>query len=283
MHRGRQVFLLTRPSCQSLYVFVALFTIIGINCTAAATHCAAAGARFSYFTVLTYWGLGFYFLAAAIHTLAYALTGASPLARLPRLLQAAHVALRTTIVVFPFVVTLVYWSLIYNRAVGFPTAFVRWTNVSEHGLNSLFALVEILVSRAASPPSLHQLWLLVVLALYLALAYVTRAVQGVYVYTFLDPARHRHGLVAAYVFGIAVAALLLFWFSWAAHWARRRLTEDCWHWRGKSSPYDRRNGAAGDGERALVPAGSPPGRGLDMPSWQEEAEMEVKMQRLPPV
>ena len=95
--------------------------------------------------------------------------------------------------------------------------------MSQHGLNSFFALFEILVPRTNPPPALHMLWLMLLLALYLALAYLTKATKGFYVYSFLDPATR--GWVAVYVLGIAVGTLLLFGFSWCFVWLRRYVTE----------------------------------------------------------
>ncbi|OOF97378.1 hypothetical protein ASPCADRAFT_3988 [Aspergillus carbonarius ITEM 5010] len=61
----------------SLYIFTSIFFIWGWS----GTHGdrAEIGQSFSYFTWLTYWGLGFYMLIASIHTACYALTGRSVL------------------------------------------------------------------------------------------------------------------------------------------------------------------------------------------------------------
>lgn len=87
----------------SLYAFVTLFTIFGYN---GANGLSKNSERsFSYFTHLTYWGLAFYTLFAAIHTCSYAFIGAPLLARWPRFLQRAHSVFYTTIVVYPIIVT----------------------------------------------------------------------------------------------------------------------------------------------------------------------------------
>jgi hypothetical protein len=87
----------------SLYAFVTLFTIFGYN----GAHGLSEESEhsFSYFTHLTYWGLAFYFLFAALHTSIYALTGKSTLARWPRVLQTAHGVFYSTITVYPWIVT----------------------------------------------------------------------------------------------------------------------------------------------------------------------------------
>ncbi|KAL1843767.1 hypothetical protein VTK73DRAFT_2732 [Phialemonium thermophilum] len=222
----------------ALYALVAELFIIGWYCGHAALGgCAQARDEFSYFTVLTYWGLGFYFLVSALHTLTYARTGTPLLARLPRPLQALHSLYYTTVVVYPFVVTIVYWARLYSGA-WFPTAFLAWSNLSQHALNSLLALFELLVPRTNPPPAIHALWLVLLLALYLALAYLTRATKGFYVYSFLDPATSGRGAVAGYVFGIAAGCLVVFLFARGAIALRRWLTEEKMRLRGRFASHD---------------------------------------------
>lgn len=88
------------------------------------------GQSFSYFTWLTYWGLGFYFLFAAIHTACYARTGRSVLFdRWPRACRVLHGLLYTTVTTFPFLVTIVFWAIIFAPPFWSPT-FPGWSNVS---------------------------------------------------------------------------------------------------------------------------------------------------------
>ncbi|KAK8072493.1 hypothetical protein PG996_005841 [Apiospora saccharicola] len=214
----------------SLYTFTTLFVVLGWNCTHPGPDseytCQASAATFSYFTHLTYWGLAFYFLVSSIHTFTYARWHVALLDKWPRPLQALHAFYYSTITCYPFLVTIVYWGLIYGALPGwFPTAFGAWSNIAMHGMNSLFALFEIIVPRTSPSPLIHMFWLIVVLVLYLALAYVTKATKGFYTYDFLDPAKQKNGLVAAYVFGIAVAILIVFMLVWGLLWTRRWLTE----------------------------------------------------------
>jgi hypothetical protein len=87
----------------SLYAFTTLFFIFGWN----GEHGGAEASRrsFSYFTVLTYWGLAFWYAFSAFHTGSYWLKGTSVLARWPRSLQMAHSMFYSTIVTYPFIVT----------------------------------------------------------------------------------------------------------------------------------------------------------------------------------
>jgi len=172
---------------------------------------------------LTYWGLAFYFLFAALHTFTYARSGIPLLDRFPRPLQAVHSAFYTTVVVFPFIVTVVYWGLLYTSP-WFPVAFDGWSNVSQHLLNSVHSLFEIIVPRTDPMPLVHMVWLLVVLGLYLALAYITHATRGWYPYSFLDPAKQKSKL-AAYIVGIAVGAIVVFGIVWGLVWLRKWVTE----------------------------------------------------------
>ncbi|KAF4987875.1 hypothetical protein FGRMN_10103 [Fusarium graminum] len=210
----------------SLYAFVTRFFVIGWTCTHEEIGgCKAVGWSFSYFTILTYWGIAFYFAVAALHTLTYAIRGRSFLDSLPRPLQALHSLYYTTIVTYPFLVTIVYWVVLF-KGPWFPRQFDAWSNISQHGLNSLFALFEIIIPRTNPPQWVHMVWLIFILAMYLALAYLTHATQGFYVYNFLDYQDvGGRGIVAGYIFGILVGIIIIFCLVWCLIWVRRWLTE----------------------------------------------------------
>ncbi|CAK7246037.1 MAG: hypothetical protein STHCBS139747_007659 [Sporothrix thermara] len=224
----------------SVYIFVTLVFVLVWNCKHASLGgCATAGDQFSYFTVLTYWGLAVYFAVAAMHTATYAHTGAALLDRFPHALQRLHALFYSTVTVFPFVVTAVYWGKLYEGP-WFPVVYDAWRNVSQHALNAGFALFEIVAARTAPQPWMHIVGLLVLLALYLALAYVTQATKGFYVYSFLDPAQTGGpGLIAAYVFGIAVGCVLVFGAVQGLIWVRRWVTETKLGKKGKFAQADR--------------------------------------------
>ncbi|KAH7394695.1 hypothetical protein BKA66DRAFT_438504 [Pyrenochaeta sp. MPI-SDFR-AT-0127] len=153
---------------------------------------------FSYFTHLTYWGLAFYHAFAAIHTSSYWLTGVPFLARWRKPLQIAHSMFYSTVVIYPWIVTIVYWALLAPGR--FPCAFSLWSNTSRHALNSL-----------TSPlPWLDMVPTIILPALYLGLAYLTHATQEFYVYDFLDLQENPSGIVAAYIIGILVTAVVIF-------------------------------------------------------------------------
>ena len=157
-----------------------------------------------------------------------------------------------------------YWAVLYPTSFGaeggFPSAYTAWSNASQHALNSAFALFEILVPRTAPPPPIHLLWVVVLLGLYLALAYVTHAAQDWYVYPFLDPTETSGGTrgVTAYVFGILAAVIVIFGLVWALIWFRRWVTEEKLGCRGKFAADDN------TGRAAAVAAGAGAGNGVDM-------------------
>lgn len=90
------------------------------------------------------------------------------------------------------------------------------------------ALIEILLPCTDIPPPLHLAFLIFILALYLALAYVTKATQGFYTYDFLDPTGGK-GKVVAYVFGILLAIAIIYGLVCGLIWARKWLTERLLH------------------------------------------------------
>ncbi|KZT24301.1 hypothetical protein NEOLEDRAFT_1135074 [Neolentinus lepideus HHB14362 ss-1] len=164
---------------------------------------------FSYFTDLSYIGLLSYLLAAGTQTLLYA-RGAptSKPTRAYRMLQYAHGVLFSTITTFPIVVTVVYWARLSSSST-FATTFSSYANISQHALNTAFAVFEILFAATDPLPWLHLPICMVILALYLALTYVTHASQGFYTYYFLDPSTE-HKKLAGYIVGIALGQCVLF-------------------------------------------------------------------------
>ena len=208
----------------SIYAFIIIITTLSY-------HPATTSHSFSYFTILTLWGLAFYFLISGLHTLVYARTGSTWLQHWPRPLQAAHSVYYTTIVTFPFLVTVVFWAVLF-RGVWFGDVFDGWANVSEHALNSCFAILEIVTTRTDPPPALHLVALVLILALYLSLAYITYATIDFYPYVFLDPSIGS-GLVAGYCFAILAAICVIFGVVWVLIWVRKQLTEKVMKMEGK--------------------------------------------------
>ncbi|KAI2626392.1 hypothetical protein GGS21DRAFT_271677 [Xylaria nigripes] len=220
-----------------LYTFTTLIFIISYQCANEDQGgCTATRQSFSFFTVLTYWGIALYNLTAAIHTLLYALNGSAPLHRFPRPLQALHAFFSTTVTTYPYLVTIVFWSILASPKT-LATSYSAWDNISQHMLNSVFATVEIVLSRTNPPPFIHLVFLLVILILYLALAYITRATEGFYTYDFLDPGK-QGPLVAAYVFGVAIGICVLFVLSRGLVWLRRWVTETKLGYEGVFAPGD---------------------------------------------
>ena len=124
-------------------------------------------------------------------------------------------------------VTIVYWGVLFS-GVWFPLRFNAWSNISQHAINSVFALFEILMTRINPPPWIHLLWLIVILAMYCGLAYLTHHTKGVYVYSFLDPGNGHKGRVVGYVFGIAAAIIVIFCLVKGILWFRKWVTERKW-------------------------------------------------------
>jgi hypothetical protein len=69
-------------------------------------------------------------------------------------------------------------------------------------MNSVYALFEIIFPRTEPLPFLNIIPIVILLALYLALAYLTYYTQGFYTYGFLDLQKNSSGVVAAFIIGI---------------------------------------------------------------------------------
>ncbi|KAH7089528.1 hypothetical protein FB567DRAFT_618730 [Paraphoma chrysanthemicola] len=167
----------------------------------------AIGQSFSFFTYLTFWSLGFYFLISSIHTFTYAFRQRTWLHNWPKPLQLAHSLYYSSITSFPFLVTIVFWGTMNS---GWPAGrFEQWINISVHGLNSVFAIVEIVLPATQAPPITHLSIVLLVLSVYLGLAYLTRYTQGFYVYEWMNPA-HGNASVILHVLGYAGGMIAIF-------------------------------------------------------------------------
>jgi predicted membrane protein len=114
-------------------------------------------------------------------------------------------------------------------------------------MTAVFALFEIILTNTLPPPLLHLPFLILILLLYVSLAYVTRAAEGFYVYSFLDPGVHgsQSGHVAAYLFGIFAVILVIFGVVWFLIWLRRRIVGNRVKW-AKGAVERQHGGEAGD-------------------------------------
>ncbi|KAI9056863.1 hypothetical protein FKP32DRAFT_1584820 [Trametes sanguinea] len=170
------VLAVVRLGLGSYALFVLLFHLIWD-----AVRTDDADSFFSYFTHLSYTGLVAYYFAAGVQTLCYVLNREKryPLQRWPRPLQFLHLLLHSTITTYPFVVTVIFWALLSGPTT-FDTTFDSWINISQHAMNSLYALIEILLTNVGPSPWWHLPLCIIMLACYLGVAYITRATQGFY-------------------------------------------------------------------------------------------------------
>ncbi|KAG8844560.1 hypothetical protein FRB91_002532 [Serendipita sp. 411] len=176
-----------------------------------------------YFTRLTFIGLTSYFCAAAFHSGFFVLSlrqlkkGEAtrapwyPLQKWGRVLQFLHLALFSTIITYPIIVTVVYWAILASNQ-SFSSPFYSWSNIAFHALNSVLLLVELIFGRVRL---YLGYWIVcaIVLALYLGMAYLVHSVQDIWVYGFLDPQKPG-AHVAAYIVGILVAETVVFIVIW---------------------------------------------------------------------
>lgn len=130
----------------------------------------------------------------------------------------------------------VFWAILFSGS--FASVYVTWKNVSQHALNSAAALFEIAVPRTAPLPWLNLPVLVFILALYLALAYLTYHTQHFFVYGFLDYNVHSAGSVAGYCFGILAGIIVVFVVVHFLVWLRVWVTEKKLGMLGKISRKD---------------------------------------------
>lgn len=179
---------------------------------------------FSYFTYLSYWSQSFYFFFAAMHTFVGARRGNTWLDYWPRPFQAAHSIYYTCVTTLPFLVSSVYWSSMYIGP-WFAHDFDRWSALSIHALNSVFATFEVVMTQTRPQPWTHLGVLLLIMSLYLPIPYITKATEGIYIYLWLDPNNGIAQLIA-HIVGYAMAIIVIFNISRGAVWLRCKLTHN---------------------------------------------------------
>jgi hypothetical protein len=195
---------------------------------------------FSYFTYESYWSQSFYFFFAALHTFDSARKGNAFLDYWPRPLQVMHSVFYSCVTAFPFLVSAVYWASMYAGP-WFDHDFDRWSALSIHGLNSAFALFEVIVTKTKPQPWAHLGILLLIMSLYLGVAYITKYTEDIYLYLWLDPKNGIPQLIA-HVIGYAVLIVFIFnivrgtiWFRCSRH--REQPLAD-----GRDDPWEKTSG-----------------------------------------
>lgn len=124
--------------------------------------------------------------------------------------------------------------------------------ISQHGLNSLYALLEIILPTTSPHPFIAIPILILILLLYLCVAYITFHTEGFYAYSFLDTDHgKKSGIVTGYCFGILAAILVIFLISWALIRVRKWLTRG----RVKRSVRDPMGGGSGSRQVEMVGSG----------------------------
>lgn len=178
----------------------------------------AIGRSFSYPTYLSYWGLAFYFAFSAAHIFVHAKRhntwldnwqqSATWLDDWPLALQILHSIFYSSAVCLPSLVNGIYGASMWVGP--WSTHDLNpWSAISIHALNSVFATFEISATRTAPLPWLHLPALLVVIALYLGLGYLTKATAGVYVDLWLDP-NVGAGKIIGQVVGYGMTMVVIF-------------------------------------------------------------------------
>ncbi|KAF4564782.1 hypothetical protein EYR40_010953 [Pleurotus pulmonarius] len=109
------------------------------------------------------------------------------------------------------------YEVLYSTISTFP-----YSSTSQHILNAVVSLAETFIltsspsttnaagdkQRKTNLPYIYLPITVVLLGLYLCVAYITNASQGVYVYPFLDPSKGP--ILAAYIVGIGLAQCVVF-------------------------------------------------------------------------
>ncbi|KAL0063421.1 hypothetical protein AAF712_009625 [Marasmius tenuissimus] len=203
----------------AFYTMVTLIVILAYD----EVKSKAGGENFAYFTYLTYTGICAYYWASFVQTVSFIRSRYKryALQRWGKTLQVLHLMLQTTVINFPIIVTIAFWALI-SSPTSLSTPVLRWRNISVHALNSAFCIFEVLFTNNPPPQWIFLPFMILLIGLYTAYAYVMHATQGFYPYEFLDPSVY-HGRVAMYVAGIVIGEVVIFMVVWGLMKLRERI------------------------------------------------------------
>ena len=149
----------------------------------------------------SYLGMTSYFLFAGCHSLLFARESRNPLSTWPRTMQLAHILLQTTALTFPLFCTIIYLYWILPSLPGWYTrSLTQWSTITFYMLNTLFSLVELVLSASTPRPWSHLIVIILLLGLYLAFHSILVAASGgkIWIYTVLKYSLPiNHGWISA--------------------------------------------------------------------------------------
>ncbi|KAJ3055712.1 hypothetical protein HK097_009597 [Rhizophlyctis rosea] len=213
--------------------FAGLWGIMMIGFQAAKTR--QAWVYFSYFTNLSWLGLTIYFLLFAFLSFRYVQTGTSKFFQnLPKPVRWLIWNIYVLAAVYPWIVVIIFWSLLSGELVRNGDAMAWWTNINVHLMDLVFMLIELFLART---PMFASQWPIPIAVglLYLAWAHVQNAAfsdepwvvgnpaypHGWYPYSFLDVERSS---AAMWYIIVIVLFILMFFVVFGVHRFRDRVT-----------------------------------------------------------
>ncbi|RKP37308.1 hypothetical protein BJ085DRAFT_4272, partial [Dimargaris cristalligena] len=172
---------------------------------------------FYYMTCWSFFGLTIYFGLATYVSARYC-SGplrytelANPLYRASSLTRAGYWFLYESMVTFHLLVPIIYWSLLRDTFITSVPLYI-YTGLASHAADLAVIAVEVLLNRQRLQLS-HIIVPLLIMALYLGLAYTVWGARGIFVYPFLNFQR-LHGWVAAIMLALVVFCSVLFLFQY---------------------------------------------------------------------
>ncbi|RKP37309.1 hypothetical protein BJ085DRAFT_10807, partial [Dimargaris cristalligena] len=178
---------------------------------------------FWYMTSWSFFGLTIYFALATFISWRYCFgplrftEHQNPLARVSTPVRAAYWFLYESVAVLHLLVPIVFWALL-SSAFDTSTSLTMFSSIGPHATDFFLMATEVLFNRQLLQLS-HMVVLLIVLALYLALAYLVWGATQVFVYSFLN--FHKlHGYIALVVLAMGVFCCLLFLIQYFVHRGR---------------------------------------------------------------
>ncbi|CAB5368013.1 unnamed protein product [Rhizophagus irregularis] len=179
-----------------------------------------AGDFFKFFTNLSFVGLTAYFTTAFYHSYRYVTKNNKPVSfqNQPNILNWLFWLLYHTMTHFSTVIVLTYWLFLSRNFIfAKPQPFRWWLNVSVHGLNFLFAIIEIFLNRQIIVVSFVILSLIIQI-LYMFVVFINYAVTSMWIYGFADFTKG--SITAIWYIGLIIGYIIIFFLVYGVHLLR---------------------------------------------------------------
>ncbi|CEP09458.1 hypothetical protein [Parasitella parasitica] len=166
---------------------------------------------------MTFIGLHAYLMTSLVHHFRYLYTKKiSFFLDQYAILNYLYVCLYSTVITFNIVTPVVYWAIL-AKGMAATNTVGTWLNVSVHGVSFFLMIIDVLLNRMKISVRM-VIFPLVTMICYMLFAFIVYAVQGIWIYPFLN--WQQGSSTAIWYFAVAIICVVAFFIQVLIHWGR---------------------------------------------------------------